>query len=119
MIRGRRWMIWDDNPSLYSILSPKNRVVISRKVIFSAKEKSCDNKSADKDSVDKGNERDNIDDSYEYMSSFFHRSDSGISYSSAGSGYHTESNIDNSNDNEESVFSSSNSEDDYGYGNDG
>ena len=97
------------------ILSPKNHVILSRDVILSGRKKSCDNKSADNDLVDKGNES---DDSYADMPLLVPCSESGIGDSSADSDHQTEPDEDNSND-DGSVFSSSNSKDKFGYDSDG
>ena len=98
---------------------PKNRVIISRDVMFTGKKNSCDNKYANKDLVDEGNESDESDDTYADIHSLIRHSDSGISDSSVDLDYQTKSDEDDCNDDEESIFSSSNSEDHYGYSNDG
>ena len=87
--------------------------------MFAGRKKSCDNKSADKYLVDKGNESDDSDNDYAGMPSLVCHSGSGISYSSADSDYQTESDVNDSKDNKESFFSSSYDDDDYGYENDG
>ena len=116
--RGKpgKWLGYEKShpKGTYRILNTKtNRVIISRDVVFSGKEESCDNKSADReinDLVDEGSES---DDSYADMPELIRRRDSDVSDSSTDSDYQPESDEDNSDDDEESVSSSSNSEDDY------
>ena len=79
-------------------------------MVFAGKEESCDNKSTDHkldDFVDNGDE---IEDSYADMPSFVHHSDNRTSDLSLDSDYEPESDTNDSDEDAECVFSSSDSE---------
>ena len=102
--------------------SQKLRFIISRDMMFAGKETSHDNKSADNklnDLVDEGYESEDSIDSCTDISPLVCRSDSRMSISSSDSDYQIESDEEGSDDNEESVLSSRNSEDDFLYDDNG